>query len=168
MGTARARIAVQSSQLIMLPLRDDIQDLHLQRLEAEGADVIGHYVHRLDGTNHPHYLHHAENREFHRFWKRMTCRDDPTVILNMFGTGSFWTRTAFDAVAEREEPFPIYLELYLPTLAHHLGFRVRGMPDQSRYVTILSDMESEIELARVAGAWGVHPVKYFWRANRSK
>ncbi len=57
----------------------------------------------------------------------------------MFGSGSFWTREAFCAVCAVEEPFPIYMELYLPTLAHHLGFRVRDFGEQDRFVGVFEN-----------------------------
>lgn len=145
-----------------LPLIGDFNERQLARLAEEGADVLGGQVHRVDGTNHPHYLYHHSNREFHRFWEKITLREDPEVILSMFGSGSFWTRAAFDAVAAGAEPFRIYLELYLPTLAHHLGFRVRDLPDQNRFVQVFRDLEPEIDAARQADAWGVHPVKHRW------
>jgi hypothetical protein len=65
-------------------------------------------------------------------------------------------------VAGGTEPFRIYLELYLPTLAHHLGFRVRDLPAQSPFVQVFHDLESKMDAARQAGAWGVHPVKNRW------
>jgi hypothetical protein len=145
-----------------LPLVNDLGERHLARLAEEGADVLGCQVRRVDGTNQPHYLHHCSRPEFDEFWRKITRRDDPQVVLNMFGSGSFWTRAAFDAVAALPEPFPIYLELYLPTLAHHLGYRVRDLPDQNPFVQVLPDLEAEIEAARRAGAWAVHPVKQRW------
>ncbi|MGB8167934.1 MAG: hypothetical protein WCF18_10615 [Chthoniobacteraceae bacterium] len=146
-----------------LPLISDFNERQLTRLVAENADVIGGQVRRVDGTNHPHYLYHHSNPEFHRFWEKITRREDPEVILSMFGSGSFWTREAFDAVAAGAEPFRIYLELYLPTLAHHLGFRVRDLPDQNPFVQVFRDLEPELDAAREAGAWAVHPVKHRWR-----
>jgi len=80
----------------------------------------------------------------------------------MFGSGSFWTREAFEAVAAQAEPMPIYLELDLPTLAHHLGFRVRDLPDQNQFVCVRPDRTEEREIARRKGAWALHPVKYLW------
>ena len=145
-----------------LPLTADFNARQLARLADENADVIGCQVRRVDGTNHPHYLYHHSNPEFHRFWEKVTRRADPEVVLSMFGSGSFWTREAFDAVAAGTEPFRIYLEIYLPTLAHHLGFRVRDLPDQNAFVQVFRDLESELDEARAAGAWAVHPVKNRW------
>ncbi len=80
----------------------------------------------------------------------------------MLGTGSVWRREAFDAVADIAEPFPIYLEIYQPTLAHHMGFRVRPLPDQDQFVDNLRDMSEQIDAARTCGAWVIHPVKRLW------
>jgi len=145
-----------------LPLVAGFNARHLARLADERADVLGCQVRRVDGTNPPHYLYHQSNPEFHRFWETVTRRAESDVVLSMFGSGSFWTRAAFDAVAAATEPFRIYLEIYLPTLAHHLGFRVRDLPDQNPFVQVFRDLESEIDEARRAGAWAVHPVKTRW------
>jgi hypothetical protein len=77
----------------------------------------------------------------------------------MLPTGSFWHRKPFEEVAAREEPIPVYVELYLPTTAHHFGFRVRDMPDQNPFVLAVGDHGDKIESARAAGAWTLHPVK---------
>ena len=145
-----------------VPLAPDLNARQIARLASESADVIGCRVLRVDGTSDPHYLYHAGNAVFHEFWKQVTRRDDPGVALSMFVTGSVWTRAAFDAVAAIEEPFPMYLEIYLPTLAHHLGFRVRNLPDQNPFVRNLGDMAENMDEARRAGAWAVHPVKGQW------
>lgn len=145
-----------------VPLAPDLNERQIARLASESADVIGCRVLRVDGTSDPHYLYHARNAAFHAFWKQETRRDDPSVVLSMFITGSVWTREAFDAVAAIEEPFPMYLEIYLPTLAHHLGFRIRDLPDQNPFVRNLGDMAESMDEAREAGAWAIHPVKGQW------
>ncbi len=162
----RDRTHVSFCEYDHLPLVGDFNEGQLARLAAEDADVIGHHVQRIDGTSHPHYLCHHSNPEFHRHWEKITRREDPEVILSMFGSGSFWTREAFDAVASHEEPFRIYLEIYLPTLAHHLGFRVRDLPDQNSFVQVSPDREPELDAVREAGAWAVHPVKRRWNRAR--
>jgi hypothetical protein len=145
-----------------VPLAADFNRRQVDRMDAEKADVLGYRVLRVDGTSHPHYLYHASNPRFHEFLRSVSCRKDPGVVLSMFGTGSVWRREAFDDVARLEEPFPIYLELYLPTLAHHLGFRVRPLPDQDRFVHHLGDMSGKMDEAREARAWAIHPVKGLW------
>ena len=145
-----------------IPLMSDLNKRQIERLKSEHADVLGFWAARFDGTNHPHFLYHASNPEFGRFWKRITRRADPTVVLSIFGSGSFWTHEAFCAVALTEEPFPMYTEIYLPTLAHHLGFRVRGFGEQNQFVRPMGDATSQIDEARAQGAWTLHPVKRLW------
>src|SRR5207302_1682954 len=117
----------------------------LDRLADEKADVLGHQLKRVDDTSWPHYLYEMARPEFEQYWEKNTRRRDAKAVLSLFGSGSFWTREAFTAVAACEEPFPIYLEIYLPTRAHHLGFRVRDFRDQSRFVYNLDDRTDEID-----------------------
>jgi hypothetical protein len=142
-----------------IPLITGLLDRLKERLRSEQADVLAHHLHRIDGTSSAHYLYHKNERHFHDYFASISKRDEKEVILSMLGTGSFWRREAFESVAAYQEPFPIYFELYLPTLAHHLGFRVRDLTDQNPFVMHLGDRESEIEEARRQGAWTLHPVK---------
>jgi hypothetical protein len=148
-----------------VPLVPDLNARQLERMARDKADVMGFGIRRVDGTSYANYLYHAADPRFHAHWKEITRRREPEVALRMFGTGCLWTREAFDAVAARPEPFPIYLELYLPTLAHHLGFRVRDWGEQNRFVHHLGDFTDEIERARQEGAWTLHPVKRLWTAR---
>jgi len=145
-----------------LPLVADLNARQVQLLRAEDADVLAFHLHRVDGTNHPHFLYHAAEDRFHALWAGISRRSDPKVVLSIFGSGSFWTREAFLAVSSRTEPFRMYLEIYLPTLAHHLGFRVRGFGVQDRFIDVLGDETDKIEAARAGGAWTLHPAKRLW------
>ena len=145
-----------------LPLVADLNKRQIDRLQSQSADLLGFHLHRVDGTNNPHFLYHSTGDKFASFWSALSRRSDKEVILSMFGTGSFWKREAFCAVAAVAEPFPIYLELYLPTVAHHLGFRVRDFAEQDRFVRVLKDETGHIEQARSEGAWTLHPVKKLW------
>lgn len=142
-----------------LPMVADLNRRQLERLEEEKADVMGFHLVRIEETNHPHYLYHLRNEQFHPYWRDISVRPDPNVILSMFGSGTFWKREAFAAIATAKEPFPMYLEIYLPTLAHHLGYRVRDFGKQDRFVHNLGDRSSEVERVRKAGGWTLHPVK---------
>ena len=142
-----------------LPLVPDLAARLLDRMREEKADMLGHSVRRVDDTSWHHYLYHAQDPRFHAYWDAISSRADRRAVLTMLGTGSFWTREAFDAVAAAEEPFPMYLEIVLPTLAHHLGFRVRDWKEQNRFVRNLGEMRAQIPKARSAGAWTIHPVK---------
>ena len=145
-----------------LPLVPDLNERQVEKLITEGADVLGFHVHRVDGTSNPHFLHHIAQKGFASHWFQISRRSEPEVVLSMFGSGSFWSREAFCAVAVTKEPFPIYLELYLSTLAHHLGFRVRDFAEQNHFVDVFGDRTENIEQARTEGAWTLHPVKKLW------
>ena len=145
-----------------IPLVPDFNARQVARLEEEHADVLGFELARVDGTSQPHFLYHAALPGFADFWREISVRQDKQVVLSMFGSGSFWTRAAFDAVATLDEPLPIFLELWLPTAAHHLGYRLRDWREQGRYISSLGNFAGRFDEARRAGAWTVHPVKSMW------
>ena len=145
-----------------LPLAGDLNGWQIRLMEADGADVLGFHLRRVDETNCAHYLCHAADPQFFSFWKKITCRGDARVVLSMTPTGSFWTREAFAAVAAIAEPHPMYVEIFPPTLAHHLGFRIRDYGPQTRFVSNLGDRIAEVAEARKEGAWIIHPVKTAW------
>lgn len=143
----------------VLPLRQDwIGELE-QAAERDGAGLLAHDLQRVDRTGHVHYLNHADDPAFAEHWGSLSCRQDPSVVLSALGCHTFWRRGAFDAVAARPEPFPIYLEIYMPTLAHHLGYRVRRAPGGATMRPAPEFSPGEIAAARAAGAGAVHPVK---------
>ena len=145
-----------------LPLVPDLHARLVARMEEERADVLGHFVVRIDGTSHPHCLGHAADPRFYAYWEAISRRRDPRTVLSMFGSGSFWKREAWLAVAALEPPLPIYYELLLPTAAHHLGFRVRDFADQNASVFSLPRPDLTAEAARLRGSWTVHPLKTAW------
>ena len=124
--------------------------------------MLGLHLRRVEETNCAHYLYHASDPEFFAFWRKITCRRRSRVVLSMLATGSFWTREAFEAVAECEEPHPMYIEIFLPTAAHHLGFRIRDLASQRTFAQHIGDWLPRLAEARAAGAWAVHPAKNAW------
>jgi len=142
-----------------LPLAADLNAKQVERLRQENADVLGYHLARVDDTSHPHFLQHAAFPEFASFLRSLSLRSDPRVVLSMLLTGSFWTRDAFEKTAEVREPFPIYMELFLPTVAHHLGYRLRDYGQQNRFVLPRGNLSRRIHEAQRAGAWTLHPVK---------
>ncbi len=146
-----------------LPLVKDFNQKQVGLMQSEGADLLGHHLLRVDGTNQPHYLYHLSNPSFRAYWPEVTCRNEPSTVLSMFGSGSFWTRECLEAVAAVGEAFPMYLEIFLPTLAHHLGFRVRDFGAQNLFVRNGGNFQSQVDSARQAGAWTIHPLKRVFR-----
>lgn len=142
-----------------LPVVADLAVKLVERARQEQADVLGHGLNRIDGTSNVHYLYHLSDPAFLKFWGRVSVRCDKQTVLRMLGTGSFWSREAFMGVAAQEQEIPVYMEIYLPTLAHHLGFRVRDFRDQSRCVSPMPMEGMSVEKARQMGCWTVHPIK---------
>ena len=149
-----------------LPLTKGVTELMLKRMEDESADVLGFFLRRIDGTSHPHYLNHAYDPYFHEQWRQVSHRSDPQVILSMLGCCVLWRREAFDVVANAELPLPIYLEVFIPTAAHHLGYRVCGIEEQTSYVHPRTKCDGRLRQLLRLGAWFAHPVKRLW-ANSS-
>ena len=109
------------------------------------------------------YLYHLPQPGFMEHWASISVRREPGVVLSMFGSGSFWTREAFDAVARVDEPLPIYLEISLSTTAHHLGYRLRDWGEQNRARPQPGQFRGpSSNQARRDGAWTLHPVKTLW------
>jgi hypothetical protein len=145
-----------------IPLISNAPQVLRQDLERQSADLLGHHLLRVDQTIFAHYLYHLSDANFLAFWQKYSVRQDTTTVLTMLGCGSFWRREAFNAVAAIPEDTPIYLEIYFPTLAHHLGFRVREATGQNGFVTAWPMKNRTIDMARKANAWTFHPHKTIW------
>jgi hypothetical protein len=146
-----------------IPLVSDISQRHVRLCQQEHADVLAYHLQRIDGTNHPHVLRDLSRRN--NIFELLSRRSDSSVVLSALGTGSFWRREPFDAVASIEQTFPMYCELYVPTLAHHLGFRLRSFGEQNRWISAQGDRTWAINEAKANGAWSLHPVKQLASAS---
>ena len=153
---------VHLAEYDQLPLQPAINSLQIRVLHRLRADVLGYRLKRVDGTNNPHCLYHQSDPAFARFISQLSRRSDPSVILSFVGFGSFWTTSAFRAVAAVAEPFPIYLELWMPTVAHHLGFSIRRIHEPEKFNALEGDALPLMDEATAAGIWNLHPVKTRW------
>lgn len=142
-----------------LPLVSDWGVKLCRVIEREQADVLCHHLTRVDNTNASHYLYHLQDFRFPKLWEHCSRREDKGVFLNAIMTGSLWKRAAFEELASRKEPFPVYLELYLPSLAHHIGCRVRSLSEQDQFVQIIPIQEPFCKSWLGKGAWSIHQVK---------
>ncbi|MFM8764086.1 MAG: hypothetical protein ACKOEZ_04525, partial [Spartobacteria bacterium] len=116
-------------------------------LAQEKADILAYHLGRVDASTNPHWL------------STVTETYGQPVALSMLGTGHFWTRQAWEAVSADAVLANWYLELDIPTTAHRLGFRLREIPSQGRFVqNLVSNRPSPFE-AQKCGAWTLHPVK---------
>jgi hypothetical protein len=138
-----------------------LDELKKQMAEAS-ADILCYCLKRIDKTISPHFLGHAIDPEFFELWRSISVRREKEVVLSMFVSGSLWKRSAFEAVAAREEAFPVYVEIYLPTIAHHLGFRLVDLGTQNQFIKSAPTRSLTFEFAKARGALTVHPLKHFW------
>ena len=145
-----------------VPLRKNYLDqLECLRV-AKHADVLMYGLYRVNDTGYAHFLYHAEKSGFFEQVAAFTCREDPRVVLSAYGFGQYWTADAFAAMAEVDDEVGCYLELWAPTVAHHLGFRVKATPDPLRCNECYGEYTLEIDNLRYEGSWCAHPVKYLW------
>jgi hypothetical protein len=151
----------------MLPLDRLLFDRFAIRARSENADLLGHRMWRLDDTLHPHFASHLYTKKWMEWIASISKRSDTRVVLSCMGCGQFWHRMALQNVISIGEPEYAYLELQLPTVAHHLGYRVRGLGDQDQYISNhLEDGVSPTQM-RNTGAWVMHPLKDLWSCEYS-
>jgi len=142
--------------LVLVP---DLGERQVAEMKREKADVMGHMLVRMDGSGHYFQLYHEFEQSFADDWKNHSVREDKGVVMNMFGSGSMWTRKAFLAIASHPQEVRCYLETYLPTMAHHLGFRVRCWDESHHLLSNLPTPFINERIAREKGCWTVHPIK---------
>ena len=137
---------VEYDQIPVAPL---VADKYLTRLRDLDADILCCHLHRIDGTTNPNFLGLAAGA---------TLPQHP--ILSMLGTGHFWKRKAWLAVAGERAFSDWYLELDIPTTALKLGFRILGLTDQEKFVTNIPEkLPCTLSEAAAQGAWTYHPFK---------
>gem|GEM_PF-563259 len=130
-----------------LPMVAGLPARMLHCLAEQEADVLAYHLGRVDASTNPHWL------------ASVTDTYNPPVALSMLGTGHFWRREAWEGVSADQSLSDWYLELDIPTTAHRLGFRIREIPAQGRFVqNLVSNRLSPCE-AQKNGAWTLHPVK---------
>jgi hypothetical protein len=148
----------------MLPLTDKLFSNLENRARSEDADMLGHRMWHLEDTLHPHYASHLFNSKWIEWIESISKRTDPTVILSCMGCGQFWHRRTLESVIALGEPESAYLELQLPTVAHHLGYRVKGLAYQDQFISNHVIEGVSPDLFRDTGGWVMHPLKDLWSA----
>ena len=146
-----------------IPLRAGFSAALEAAMDAAGSDFVGKNAVVRNESNWVHYLRYRDDAGFLRFLERHSVREDLGRMYGCLGSGHLMRRAVVEAFAGIDHYRPIYNELYLPTLVHHLGFQVddaaalgpfydhvRWHPNQSL---------DAVEQIRRDGAWFVHPFK---------
>ena len=130
---------------------------------ATGADLLGKRCVDLTATNVAHYVRFRRDPRLLAHLERISVRENREQLFGALGDGMWLSRRALEAYVDVGEHPPCYCEIYVPTLLHHLGFRVVDVDSHSdlyRSVRWLPEFSASevIELAR-SGAVFVHPAK---------
>jgi hypothetical protein len=137
---------------------------HLCELaEKTNADLLGKQCIDCSASNHEHYIRFRRDPRLLDQLRRHSVREETTRIFSCLGNGIWVTRRALEAyVAVGHHP-PCYLEVYVPTLLHHLGFHVVNIDAHSglyRHVRWLPPFTVAEVIERLGqGTAFMHPVK---------
>jgi hypothetical protein len=152
---------IEYDQLI---LRGDFEGSLRALAERTGAGLIAKAASPRNDTNWPHLLRQRGNAELDGFFERISERPDPTARWGCLGSGMLLTRDALTAFCAATAGAPhAYLELFVPTTVHHLGFEVvdtDSLGDLYAAVRWRPELElDEAIAAKRAGRAFVHPFK---------
>lgn len=154
-------VSVLEYDHVVLSARYEARILGL--LEASGADFLGKNCVDRTQSNWVHYLRYRDDPGLLAFLRAISVRDDKERMFGCLGTGLVLRRGVLEALATMEHFRPVYNELYLPTVVHHLGFEVDDVTplgDCYDHVRWSPPYDIEDALALQArGASFVHPLK---------
>jgi hypothetical protein len=145
-------------------LRGGYEDEFRRLLDASGADFAGKNTVCRDASNWMHGIRARNDRRFTEFLLSTTVRGErEPSIYGGLGGGFVVTRRALEAFRRIDHPPGVYLEVYMPTLLHHLGFTI---DDFDRLGDIYAEVVhgpaksfDEVLGARRRGSWFAHPFK---------
>jgi hypothetical protein len=146
-----------------LLLRGDFESALRQLSELSGADLLGKTCVLKDSSNWIHSIRARRDPEFMAFLRRITVREGPPRLYGCLGTGFLMRREALEALVAVEPPRLVYHEMYIPTVLHHLGYRLGDFDE-------ISDIYEEVAYrpaktlaevldAKCRGHFFVHPFK---------
>jgi hypothetical protein len=144
-------------------LRGDFEAPLIALAERHGAGFMGKSCVERTGTNWHHYTRFRRDRALLEHLREHSVREDPTRMFGTLGNGFWISRDALAAYVAIEDRPAAYGELYVPTLLHHLGFRVidiDGDADLYRHVRYEPELSVDDVMAiKRAGGWFAHPFK---------
>lgn len=159
---AESASSVQILEFDCIPLIAGLAEELEEMLFEQDAGLLGSGLRQINGTGHPHWLYHVSDPAFEGMLESFSVREDKRVVLSMLGCVSVWRPDVLKAVAALEEKVPTYLELWLPTAAHHLGYRVRGLGEHDKWISHEGEFTPKLLEIQEQGGWMAHPAKQFW------
>jgi hypothetical protein len=107
-----------------LVLRGNFEDDLRALAESSPAGLFGKYASERRDSNWAHLTRYRGDERLTRFFSRISCREDHSQRWGCLGTGMLFRRAALEAFCSVEDAPHAYLELFIPTVVHHLGFEV--------------------------------------------
>ena len=127
------------------------------------ADLMGKNCVECTATNEAQYVRFRSDARLLAHLRGLSIRDDPARLFRCLGNGMWISRRALGAYADVDDHPDCYCEVYVPTLLHHLGFRVVDVDAHSdlyRDVRWLPQFDADQVMARFTdGTVFIHPVK---------
>lgn len=128
-----------------------------------GADFLGKNCVDRTATNWEHYVRFRGDERLLAHLRRVSVREDRARLFGCLGDGMWLSREALRAYVHITGHPPCYCETYVPTLLHHLGFRVVDVDAHSdlyRHVRWIPTFGVDEVVTRFhEGATFLHPVK---------
>jgi hypothetical protein len=146
-----------------LILRPDFERRLAGLAEETGAGLLAKAASPRNDTNWPHFLRYRDDPRVKGFFEKISVREDPAERWGCLGTGMLLSREALAAFCSLESHPRAYVELFVPSVVHHLGFEVVDVDRHGDlYGAVSWRPEYGIEdaiAAKRAGRTFIHPVK---------
>jgi hypothetical protein len=127
------------------------------------AGLFGKYASERSDSNWAHLTRYRGDEQLARFFRRISRREDHSRRWGCLGTGMLFRRAALEAFCSVEDAPHAYLELFIPTVVHHLGF---GVADVDALGGLYAGIRwrppfsvEEAIAAKAAGRAFLHPFK---------
>lgn len=161
---------VYFTEFDQIPMRSDIAAYLSGMMDARGLDFMGYGLQRIDGTSHPHWLNHDFDSGLEKALARVSLRDHKKVVLSAYGFGQCWRREGFLKVASVRQTERVYLELWIPSMAYHLGLHVGNQRNDSDWNTPMGviDERKLSTLKEKEKPYFVHPIKGYWASQEKR
>jgi hypothetical protein len=146
-----------------LILRGDFEHRLRELADKSNAGLFAKNASPRNDTNWLAFLKHRDDDRLNRFIAGISCRGDPETRWGCLGTGMLFRRDALDAFCSLTDAPPYYVELFVPTVVHHLGFAIvdiDAVADLYMGVRWIPEFSVDEAIAeKHAGRAFVHPFK---------
>lgn len=146
-----------------LILRSDFERTLEELARRTGAGLLAKAASARNDSNWPHFLSTRGDDVLNSFIRGISQREDPCLRFGCLGTGMLFRRDAFCAFCTLHDPPSRYVELFVPTVIHHLGFEVvdvDAVADLYMAIRWLPEFDmDEVSREKRAGRTFVHPFK---------